>query len=184
MYTDNVLGTACAWNGTTFFRHGTARLHLSFCRDGLKIGTGPSTGAILTAHTDFFHGTARQSVNTCVKAGTARLIFRHGKSWQCKRCRLSTCAKIFNRAEHYQIRRSRHPYYPCRVSFYASVNALPCSAVTKKSGTVPGASRAQNVISVHYQWDNKIFKIDRSSSAVKLRLGPFQSPKFFGLIFD
>ena len=70
----DVLGTACAWNGATFFGHGIARLHLSFCRDGLKIGTGPSTGAILTAHTDFFHGTARQSVNTCVKAGTARLI--------------------------------------------------------------------------------------------------------------
>ena len=45
-----------------------------FCRADLKIGTGPSTGAILTAHTDFFHGTARLSVYTCVKAGTARLI--------------------------------------------------------------------------------------------------------------
>ena len=67
-------GTASAWNGATFFRHGTARLHLSFCRAGLKIGTGPSTGAILTAHTDFFHDTARLSVHTCVKAGTARLI--------------------------------------------------------------------------------------------------------------
>ena len=40
MYTDNVLGTACAWNGATFF-----------C-----------------------HGTARQSVYTCVKADTARVI--------------------------------------------------------------------------------------------------------------
>ena len=58
----NVLGTACAWNGATFFRHGTACLHLSFCHAGLKIGTGPSTGAILTAHTDFFpqHGTAER----------------------------------------------------------------------------------------------------------------------------
>ena len=48
-----------------------------FCRAGLKIGTGPSTGAILTTHTDFStarHGTARLSVYTCVKAGTARLI--------------------------------------------------------------------------------------------------------------
>ena len=70
----NVLGTACAWNGATFFRHGTARLHLSFCCAGLKSGTGPSTGAILTAHTDFFNGTAPLSVYTCVKAGTARLI--------------------------------------------------------------------------------------------------------------
>ena len=57
-------------------RHGTARLHLSFCRAGLKIGTGPSTGAILTAHTDFFHGTARLSVYTCVKAGTAYFVVR------------------------------------------------------------------------------------------------------------
>ena len=86
-------GTACVWNGATFFRDGTARLHFSFCRACLKIGTGPSTGAILTAHTDFFprHGTVerfhgwhvftaerlhgwaftRLSVYT---AGTARLI--------------------------------------------------------------------------------------------------------------
>ena len=34
---------ACAWNGATFFRHCTARLHLSFSRAGLKIGTGPRT---------------------------------------------------------------------------------------------------------------------------------------------
>ena len=46
-------------------------LALSFCCAGLKIGNGPSTGAILTAHTDFFHGTARLSVYTCVKVGTA-----------------------------------------------------------------------------------------------------------------
>ena len=55
-------GTACVWNGATFFRDGTARLHFSFCRACLKIGTGPSTGAILTAHTDFFprHGTVER----------------------------------------------------------------------------------------------------------------------------
>ena len=57
--------------GTVPLFFGTARLHLSFCRAGLKIDTGPSTGVILTAHTDFFHGTARLSVYTCVKVGTA-----------------------------------------------------------------------------------------------------------------
>ena len=46
-------GTACAWNGATFSWHGTARLHLSFCRTGLKIGTGPSTGVAWVSHTDF-----------------------------------------------------------------------------------------------------------------------------------
>ena len=54
-----------------FFRHGTARLHLSFCRPGLKIGTGLSTGVARVSHTDFFHSTARLSVFTCGKAGTA-----------------------------------------------------------------------------------------------------------------
>ena len=74
----NVLGTAFAavllFLGTA--RHGTARLHLSFCRAGLKIGIGPSTGAILTAHTDLFHCAARLSVYTCVKAGTAYFVVR------------------------------------------------------------------------------------------------------------
>ena len=35
---------------------------------------GCCTGAIYTEHTDFLHGTARLSVYTFVKAGTARLI--------------------------------------------------------------------------------------------------------------
>ena len=52
-------------------RHDTALHVYTFCRDSLKVGTGANTGAILTAHIDFFHGTAR---HTCVKAGTARLI--------------------------------------------------------------------------------------------------------------
>ena len=43
----------------TCFQHGTARLHLSFCRAGLKIGTELSTGGTGLS-TDFFprHGTA------------------------------------------------------------------------------------------------------------------------------
>ena len=70
----NVLGTARLALGMVPLFFGTA-LHVytvSFCRAGLKIGTGPSTGAILTAYTDFFHGTAERL--TCLKAGTARLI--------------------------------------------------------------------------------------------------------------
>ena len=63
-----VLGTVPLFFGTAL------HVYTFFCRAGLKIGTGPNTGVILTAHTDFFHGTARLSVYTCVKAGTARLI--------------------------------------------------------------------------------------------------------------
>ena len=54
----DVLGMARLELGTVPLFFGTARLHLSFCRAGLQIGTRPSTGAILAAHTDFSHGTA------------------------------------------------------------------------------------------------------------------------------
>ena len=48
---------------STFFRHGTARLHLYLfaVSDRLKIATGPSTGVARVTHTDQFfprHGTA------------------------------------------------------------------------------------------------------------------------------
>ena len=85
--------------------------------------------------------------------GTARLIFwhgcrffsaRHGKFWQCKRCRLGTRAEIFSHSEHYQIRRSRHSYWPCRASFYASVNAQPCRAVEKISVRSKDGTRARS----------------------------------------
>ena len=59
-----------------FFSFGTA-LHVYtyiFLPCRFKSVSGPSTGAILTAHTYFFHTTARLSVYTSVKAGTARLI--------------------------------------------------------------------------------------------------------------
>ena len=54
-------------------RHGTARLHLSFCRAGLKIGTGPSTLPSLLRTLIF--SMARLSVYTYAKAWTARLIW-------------------------------------------------------------------------------------------------------------
>ena len=67
-----------------------------------------------TQHTVYFKPRLHYNV-----LGTTRLIYwywcrffsaRHDKFWQCKRCRLGTRAEIFSRAEHYQIRRSRHPY--------------------------------------------------------------------------
>ena len=73
-----MLGTARLALGTVplFFRHGTASLHLSFCRAGLKIGTG----AILTAQTDFSHGTAerlhlRQSWHGTANRGAETDVF-------------------------------------------------------------------------------------------------------------
>ena len=56
-------------------RHCTFTLIFLPCRfkNWHRTEHGCCTGAIFTAHTDFSHGTARLSVYTCVKAGTARL---------------------------------------------------------------------------------------------------------------
>ena len=50
-----------------------APLHLIFCRAGLKIGTGPSTrvARVPSLLRKLILPTARLSVYTCVKAGTA-----------------------------------------------------------------------------------------------------------------
>ena len=95
-------------------------------------------------------GRAKISLCSCGE-GHGRLIFwygcriflaRHGKCWQCKRCRLGTRAEIFSRAEHYQIRRSRHPILavPCQLlrKCKHSCRAVEKISVRSKNGAVFG----------------------------------------------
>ena len=77
---------------------GTARLQLPFCRVGLKIGTGPSTGVARLSHTDLFHGTAeclhlRKSWHGTANRGAETDIFgsaRHGR----RACTVYTLSKF------------------------------------------------------------------------------------------
>ena len=60
-------------HGRMFTHRVNAPLHLIFCRAGLKIGTGPSTrvARVPSLLRKLILPTARLSVYTCVKAGTA-----------------------------------------------------------------------------------------------------------------